>query len=486
MRISKALRSLVLVSAAFLLASPAYSQTQQLTDEQILHVINRVSFGPTPGQIEQVRQMGLHEYLEQQLRPGNMQVSQDLINRLSQLEMANASMQQLAQHFADAEEDKKGMSQDEKKELRKSENVVVEQAAEAKILRAAGSPAQLQEVMTDFWFNHFNVFAEKGPVKLMVSAYERDAIRPYALGKFRDLLMATAHHPAMLVYLDNWENTDPSSNLAKGKKLGINENYAREIMELHTLGVNGGYTQQDVTNLAHILTGWGLGEGKGIEPKTTFYFEPRRHDYANVTLLNYTVRGGGTEEITGVLDMLAKNPATAHHIAFELAQYFVADDPPKALVDKMTASYVASDGDITSVLRTLFNSQEFYDPQYAQKKFKPPFRYVVSTLRAAGVLPPGDTKLLQAAMNQMGEPLYRCVTPNGYSNTNDQWLNSDALLKRVDYSKKFVGFLQSNPLPNIESAMGTTLSANTFKTIQAAPPKMQPVLALSAPEFVYY
>jgi uncharacterized protein (DUF1800 family) len=290
----------------------------------------------------------------------------------------------------------------------------------------------------------------------------------------------------MLFYLDNWLNTNPDSPIARGKKIGINENYAREIMELHTLGVNGGYTQQDVTNLAHILTGWGVGEGKNMADKSVFYFEPRRHDFSNKAFLGYQVRGSGPGEVEQVLYMLARHPSTAHHIAYELAQYFVTDDPPKSLVDKLSATFLSSNGDITAVLRTLFHSPEFWDPQYAQNKFKPPFRYVVSAFRAANVTPPGDTKMLQGAIGQMGEPLYRCLTPNGYTNTNDQWLNSDALLKRIEFAKRLSGLLDVNASDTILSAFDRDWSANTLNTIQIADPKMKAALALSSPEFVYY
>jgi uncharacterized protein (DUF1800 family) len=198
------------------------------------------------------------------------------------------------------------------------------------------------------------------------------------------------------------------------------------------------------------------------------------------------VRGGGEEEIDAVLDMLAAHPATAHHIAYELAQYFVADDPPQSLVEKLDATFRSSGGDIAAVLNALFRSDEFWDPKYAQAKFKPPFRYVVSALRAAGVVPPGDTKMLQGAIAQMGEPLYRCQTPNGYSNTNDQWLNSDSLLKRIDFSKKLAGFMGDDAASKIENAMGHVWSANTLATAQKAEPKLQAALLLGSPEFVYY
>jgi uncharacterized protein (DUF1800 family) len=455
-------------------------------DAEILHLLNRISFGPMPGDIENVRAIGIDDYIEQQLHPQILPRVPELDAKLAPLSTLNMPITKLAEEYEARAGTEQNLSDDQKKELNKRRNIAVEELTEAKIMRALISPAQLQEVMVDFWFNHFNVFAEKGADKFYLSSYERDAIRPYALGKFRDLLEATAHHPAMLFYLDNWLNTDPNSPLARNKKIGINENYAREVMELHTLGVNGGYTQQDVTTLAHILTGWGLTEGKELEQRSSFMFDPRRHDYSNKIFLGYQIRGGGDAEVEQVLDILARNPATAKHIAYELAQYFVADDPPQSLVNLLSATFLSSGGDITVVLRTLFKSQEFWDPQYRNNKFKPPFRYVVSALRASGVMPSGDTKLLQGAINQMGEPLYRCLTPNGYANTNDQWQNSDALLKRIDFANRLNSFIGPNAAQTITEDLGRNWSAKTLDAVQSADPKMRPVLLLSSPEFVEY
>lgn len=457
-------------------------------DAQILHLLNRISFGPSPADMNTVRSIGIDAYIEQQLHPAQLPKSSELESRLASLPTLNASMAALMAQYEPPGQKHKDLPLEQRKEEKKERNIVTEELTEAKILRAVMSPAQLQEVMTDFWFNHFNVFAEKGNDKMFIGSYERDAIRPYALGRFRDLLQATAHHPAMLFYLDNWLNTDPNSPAAGGKKIGINENYAREVMELHTLGVNGGYTQQDVTTLAHILTGWGLGEGnrRGPDERSSFYFDPQRHDSSTQTFLGYRISGGGQGEIEQVLDMLAQHPSTAKHISYQLAQYFVADEPPQSLVDKLTATFTSSGGDISAVLRALFKSPEFWDPQYSQVKFKPPFRYVVSSLRANGFVPQGDTTMLQKAVAQMGEPLYRCLTPNGYSNTNDQWQNSDALLKRIDFSKRLSGFLDDKAPDTIMTAMGKTWTPNTLNTAQNAEPRMKTALLLSSPEFMFY
>lgn len=489
------MRNIILASGLLMLFavcgihdSYAASSEPSVSDEQIVHLLNRMTFGVAPGDIDEVRTLGINTYIEQQLHPSSLQMPQNLKARLSDLSTVNASMADLADNYEPPAGVQKTLSEEQRKAVNQHKNQIVEELSEAKILRAIASPAQLQEVMTDFWFNHFNVFAEKGADKIFISSYERDAIRPYALGKFRDLVEATAHHPAMLFYLDNWQNTDPNSPAARGKKLGINENYAREVMELHTLGVNGGYTQQDVTTLAHILTGWGLSNGRELADRASFMFDPRRHDFGDKELLGYSVRGGGEPEIESVLDMLARHPSTANHIAYELAQYFVADDPPQSLVIKLSNAFTSTGGDIAAVLRVLFRSDEFWDKKYFQNKFKPPFRYVISTLRATGVMPPGDTRAIQGAIANMGEPLYRCLTPNGYSNTNDQWLNSDALLKRIDFTKGLSRFLDGrDPSQSIFASRGDAWSASTVKAVgDASDARLKPALLLSSPEFVNY
>lgn len=464
------------------LVMPASAQT---TDAEIIHLLNRITFGPTEADLEKVRGMGMETYLEQQLHPDRLPQNSELNARLNEIPELNSSLIALATEYGMPEGAKK-MAPEDRKDIQKEERELVRDLSEAKILRAIMSPAQLQEVMVDFWFNHFNVFAEKGPDKVYVGPYERDAIRPYVLGKFRDLLGATAHHPAMLFYLDNWLNTDPNSRAARNRKIGINENYAREIMELHTLGVNGGYTQEDVTTLAHILTGWGLSKGPALADRSSFMFDPTRHDFTNKNWLDVSIRGSGQQEVEQILDILARHPSTAKHIAFQLAQYFVADDPPEHLVEELAKTFEASDGDIATVLYALFHSREFWDAKNIQNKFKPPLRYVVSAFRALDAVPQGDTSMLQNAIAQMGEPLYRCQTPNGYANTNDQWLNSDSLLKRIDFSKQLAHFVSDSTANRLEHIYGSLWSASTRATVEKAEPHMKPILLLSSPEFVYY
>jgi uncharacterized protein (DUF1800 family) len=317
--------------------------------------------------------------------------------------------------------------------------VVISELQQAKLLRATYSERQLGEVMTDFWFNHFNISINKDQVAYLATSFERDAIRPNALGKFRDLLGAVAKSPAMLVYLDNWLSTGPTSQAAGFKpgqapnpnapKRGLNENYGRELMELHTLGVDGGYTQQDVTEVARVFTGWTVQPDQGWE----FVFDPRRHEPGPKNVLGKTIPENGMNEGLQVLDMLAKSPATAKFISTKLARRFVADDPPPALVDAMTRTFLSSDGDIKEVLRTMFHAKEFWSPDVYRKKVKTPLEFVASAVRATGTQVQNPMPLVEG-LAKMGMPLYQMQAPTGYSSAARVWMNSDALLDRLNFS----------------------------------------------------
>jgi len=326
-------------------------------------------------------------------------------------------------------------------------NVVVSELQQAKLLRALYSERQLQEVMTDFWFNHFNIYLHKDADQYLVTAYERDVIRPHALGKFKDLLVATAQSPAMLFYLDNWLSEGPKSLAAvaaanRGKRgqavvkpnikpnIGLNENYGRELMELHTLSVNGGYTQHDVTELARVLTGWTI---QPVEEGAMFQFDPRKHDPGDKVVLGQTIPENGINEGLQVLDLLAHHPNTAKFIARKLAMRFVADDPPPALVDRLAQKFLSTDGDIREVLRTLFKSPEFWSAMAYRAKVKTPFEFVVSSLRASGTDLNNPGPLL-GILNKMGMPLYEDVPPTGYPMTASTWMNSEALIDRMNYA----------------------------------------------------
>jgi uncharacterized protein (DUF1800 family) len=312
-----------------------------------------------------------------------------------------------------------------------------------RVLRDVYSERQLEAVMTDFWLNHFNVYLRKGPFAAWYLAdYQNKVIRPHALGKFEDLLLATAQSPAMLFYLDQTESVGPHSfaawrsemgmngQAAKARPVGLNENYARELMELHTLGVDGGYTQRDVTEVAKIFTGWGIDRP---DQGGDFVFNPRRHEPGPKEALGHRFGNGGESEGMEVLHLLATSPVTAHHVSLQIAQRFVSDNPPAALVDRMAATWVKTGGDIREVMRTMLESPEFWSKDVYRAKVKTPEEYVISAVRATG----GDVvhpAALVEAIGQLGMPLYGCQTPNGYSWMADAWLNSGELLDRMNFS----------------------------------------------------
>ena len=469
-------------------AAPALAPEQAAA-----HVLNRLAFGPRPGDIERVTQMGVQRYIDSQLYPDAIPMPQALTDRLAALETVQQPIGESLGRFVALREMVKDDNEGAKAKRRAVLVTMAEQAAEARIARAVDSPRQLQEVMVDFWYNHFNVFEGKGIDRALVASYERDAIRPYALGSFRELLGATAKHPAMLYYLDNWQSTvngytPPRGRRqlpeqgAKAKASGLNENYARELMELHTLGVDGGYTQQDVTELARMLTGWTFNGRQLVLHNETFEFDAARHDKGDKVWLGHRVKSGGQAEGEYALDVLAMHPATAHHISYELAQYFVQDHPPPALVERMARSYLDSQGDIRTVLRTLFASPEFMAPAAVGAKFKTPYQYVVSAERASAA-PLGEIKPIMGVLNRLGMPLYGCQTPDGYKNTQDAWLNPDALSRRIAFATALSPQLDPAAL---QLALGGAISAKTQTTVAASPPKLRAALLLGSPDFMQH
>jgi uncharacterized protein (DUF1800 family) len=368
--------------------------------------------------------------------------------------------------------------------LNNPQQVVVNELMQAKLLRAIYSERQLDEVMTDFWFNHFNVFINKGADRYLLTSYERDAIRPHVLGKFEDLLVATAKSPAMMFYLDNWLSVGPNSEIAlgitthrygygpqnrprKGKQAsGLNENYGRELMELHTLSVNGGYSQKDVTEVAKVFTGWTLEQPK---KGGDFHFEPRMHEPGDKIVLGHRIKSNGEQEGLEVLHLLAHNPRTAHFISQKLAVRFVSDNPPPALVDRMTETFLKKDGDIREVLRAMFKSPEFWSPDTYRAKVKTPLEFVISSVRASGA-EVDDGRALVATLNNMGMPLYGMMPPTGYSMKADTWVNSSALLGRMNFalglaSGKVKGVKVDSAILDMRTAAGTTVG--TMDPLQA-------------------
>ena len=329
------------------------------------------------------------------------------------------------------------------------QNVVTMDLTEGKLLRAIYSTHQLQELLVDFWFNHFNVYINKGADHFTVPTYEREAIRPHVFGKFYEMLLETAKSPAMLFYLDNWQSVGADSPAAgrpvgaKQSKRGLNENYGRELMELHTLGVDGGYTQQDVINVARCFTGWtiaGPRKGGGFE------YNDKMHDKGQKVVLGHVIpAGGGMNDGITVLQILAHHPATAHFISLQLAKRFVADDPPPSLVNRMAATFLKTDGDLLAVTDTMISSPEFWSEGAYRAKVKTPFEMVVSGARATN----GDVTsafLLAQELNRLGEPLYRKIEPTGYSNLNAEWVSSAGLLDRMNFALA----LAHNRVPGIK------------------------------------
>ena len=552
--------------------------TELSEDEAILHALNRLGFGPRPGDMERVRQIGLGKWIEQQLNPDSINDSalQTRLERFPTLTMSasklldefpqpmqaakkaglsreeyqrqreqQAKQREERQKMQDAaqpgdsaqmqEGDKPAISQnaashqpaaspgDNSKPARVGANRqgfgggdtnnppmrledsrapqrIIAELAMAKMTRAIYSERQLYEEMVDFWFNHFNVYAAKGADKWLLTSYERDVIRPHAMGKFKDLLFATAKSPAMLFYLDNWLSADPKSfdrmqqdlarrrqrfygmygmrdplgmglgrrfppNQGQGqpgqppkqkKERGLNENYARELMELHTLGVDGGYTQQDVIEVARCFTGWTM---KAPRRNPEFHFEERIHDPGTKTVLGKKINAGGMRDAEQVLDMLARHPNTAKFISTKLARHFVADNPPPELVDRMAKTFLDTDGDIRAVLHTMISSPEFWTRQAYRSKIKKPFELVASTARALATEVDVPLPLVMWT-GRIGEPLYQCQPPTGYSDKAETWINTGALLNRLNFSLALAGNRMRGTHVDVASLLGQDAAAD--------------------------
>ena len=556
------------------LAAADKSSKKKLTEEQqIVHVLNRLGFGARPGDIERVKAMGIENYINQQLAPEKISdtVAEDKVKTLSSLALTTAELYEkypqpgqllrqlqqrgmLPENLAEARDNRvKGGANSTSApnsnagemanqttppqpppqnplENEKYRQVVRDYYMQngllqpqrlsadlqaSRILRAVYSERQLNEVMVDFWTNHFNVFMNKGADRWLLPSYDRDTIRPNAMGKFATLLEATAKSPAMLFYLDNFQSVSPNASqqplrprqrqILRGmegelrrrnvlmnqgvvqpvprqpapqqQRRGINENYARELMELHTLGVDGGYTQKDVQEVARCFTGWTIFQPRGGAAALnvmmgdagrrnagTFLFNARAHDDGEKVVLGHKIpSGGGIKDGLMVLDILAHHPSTAKFIATKLVRHFVSDEPPASLVDRVAATYAKTDGDIRELLRTIFFSNEFNSPEAYRAKVKRPFELVISAIRTVGADTnggPGTHQWLQ----RMGEPLYGFITPNGYSDTAESWVNTGGLLERMNFALA----LASNRIPgtrvNLAKLSGNVGTSEADKT----------------------
>ena len=546
--------------------------TQALTeDEAVLQALNRLGFGPRPGDVELVKQIGLQKWIDQQLHPDSINDSalEDRLQRFPTLKMSSAKLldefpepqvaarregvsieeyrkeqqQRMREAMQPMQADNQAAPQTDMQmadalhmpnfdavdndlnanpakdkgqgkgqggfgnrminyeQIRLPQRIVAELSM-AKMTRAVYSERQLQEMMVDFWYNHFNVFAAKGADRWLITEYERDAIRPNAMGKFRNLLEATSKSPAMLFYLDNWLSADPIAwqkmqdqqqqrrqmrggqfgvprfqqgsaaqngnandpNAKQKQERGLNENYGRELMELHTLGVDGGYTQDDVINVAKAFTGWSIRQPRR---DAEFFYDDRIHDNSVKTVLGHQIHAGGMKDGEEVLDILARDPHTAHHISYELAQRFVSDNPPPALVERMAQTFLKSDGDIREVLRTMIYSPEFWSKETYRAKIKTPFELVASATRAVGAEVEIPLLLVQWT-SRIGQPLYQCEPPTGYSDKADAWVNTGALLSRMNFSLALTSNRIRGAQVNVDSLLGSDAAANPHATLDHA------------------
>jgi uncharacterized protein (DUF1800 family) len=502
-------RLAIALTAAFAVFGGAVQAAPAPLNPHDLALLNRLTWGQSASSASELQTLGARVWLDRQLRPQASDrlpaAAQAEIDALpvSQTPMADLVVQMDAQNKAAG----KLTDPDQKKAAQQAYQQAMTNlgraAATRELLRDIYSPDQLQEQMTWFWVNHFNVHMYKRDVRAMVGDYEDQAIRPRALGKFRDLLEATLKHPAMQRYLDNDQNAANH----------INENYAREIMELHTLGVGSGYSQKDVQELARILTGVGVDLNPDA-PKLKaayqpllvrqglFEFNPNRHDFGDKVLLGHTIKGSGFGEVEQALDILAKEPATAHHVSAQMAAYFMGDDPPPAVVDKMAKAFLRTDGDIAATLRTLFTSREF-DASLG-KAFKDPMHYTVSAVRLAYddrvIL---NTTPMQNWLNRMSEGLYNHETPDGYAQTSAAWSGPGQMAVRFEIARQIgsgsAGLFKADQpaakdlpaFPQLQNALyykaglDETLAPATKSALgQAGSPQDWNTLFLSSPEFM--
>jgi uncharacterized protein (DUF1800 family) len=459
-----------------------------LSEEQkIVHFLSRTSFGVTPDEVQRVNRLGIRAHLDEQLEPEKISdnTAEEKVAALKTMRLSSRELFELYPPPKVAQE--RGMMPSEMNTPR----FVILELQQARLLRAVYSQRQLYELMVDFWTNHFNIFAAKGADRWLTTAYERDTIRPRALGRFRDLLLATAQSPAMLFYLDNWLSVSPDGRMpANARRRGLNENYAREIMELHTLGVDGGYSQQDVREVARCFTGWTLVRPRG-DPE--FRFEPRLHDQGAKTVLGTRIAaGGGIEDGMKVIDLLARHPSTARFIATKLSRRFVADDPPSSLVNRVAESFRRSDGDIRTMIRTIAESPEFYSPEAYRAKVKKPLEYVASALRVTNAETQVTHQLLRY-LGRMGEPLFLAQPPTGYPDVGASWISPDMLLTRMNFAADLVANridgarVQSTALRDIQQFVRViapdSLSSGTRAALAETEGLETLALLLAAPEF---
>ena len=504
--LTRATLYIIVLSISGLVKAPvAYTQETQATDrDRAIHLLQRATYGPRPADIDAVLSDGISDWLDRQLHPERID-NAALETLLDGVPVASMSLNELAGQYPPNQvlqsvrqlSQSNSLEESDQRRLRRelgehSPRRILDGLATTRITNAVHSERQIEEMMTAFWYDHFNVFWGKDATRLLVPGYERNAIRPHVFGKFEDMVLATAQHPAMLFYLDNFQSAAPDSSLqarerrdANARRMrrmpaqaraqatqrmeeqqrrrprpGLNENYARELLELHTLGVDGGYTQADVIDVARILTGWTFGEQRSrmqmrqtqasyedgrlvlpdidYEEAYRFRFRPEFHDAGEKTVMGRVFEaGGGHEEGVELIRMLAHHPSTARHIATQLATRFVADKPPLALVDHLAAVFLATSGDLREVTRALFTSDEFYDPAVVGNRVKSPFLLVTSTLRMTYGRT-ANSRVLMETLRSLGEAPYLAEPPTGYEETSAQWASGGAMLTRMNFATSYV------------------------------------------------
>ena len=456
-------------------AVPEYNRALT-ADQRISQVLLRLSFGVRPGDFDTVKKIGVARYIQQQLDPDSIDDAalDKRLAKLPTLGLSNPTIAELynppkppptpsptpAKTIAAADAPKMDAASPMMNSatmtvsaspsptpaakplptpVPRNQGMVVTELQRAKLLRAVYSERQLYEVVVDFWENHFSIFANKDADRLLLTGFDRDSIRPFALGRFRDLLGATAHSPAMLFYLDNWQSSvlreyPATKDKPARKSGGINENYARELMELHTLGVDGGYTQKDVQEVARCFTGWTIRKpnDEGI-----FYYNPAQHDNGEKIVLGTRIAaGGGIGDAEKVLDILAKHPSTARFIATKLARRFIGDDPPKAVIDRAAQVFLRTDGSIRETIKSIIESPEFTSPAAYQAKVRSPFEFVAAALRVTAAETDANRPILDW-IARMGQPIYGHLTPDGYPDRSSEWLSNNDLLARFNFAVAF-------------------------------------------------
>lgn len=430
------------------------AKTRALTsDQRVSHVLSRLTYGARSGDAEKIKASGIQPYIDQQLNYESIDDS-ELDKRLSKLPTLNMTAPAIGEQYSPTRPtptptpsplpgatpvpspNPSPTATPSPTPTPKNPGMVIAELQRAKVLRATYSNRQLYEMTVDFWMNHFTVNGNRDALRMLTTTYERDAVRPFAMERFRDLLGAVAHSPAMLFYLDNWQSsvirkyaatkTKPASQAG-----GINENYARELLELHTMGVDGGYTQADVQEVARCFTGWTI---RKPNDEGTFIFNPAWHDNGEKTVLGQKIAaGGGIADGERVLDILAKHPATARFVATKLARRFYGDTPPKAVIDKAALVFLKTDGSIRETIRALVTSPAFFAPSAYQAKVRTPFEFVVAALRVTNAETDGNRPVLDW-ISRMGQPVYGRITPDGYPDNNAEWLSNNDLLARLNFA----------------------------------------------------